>query len=84
MGGAREGTDALQDLGRVLLLVKIDGEEHVVFLQVERGGLACSEEMRDVLHLNEGHGRLLEFDSGRPDGEVNKPIICGVCQQVFQ
>lgn len=78
MGSAREGTDALQNLGGVLLLVEIDGEEHVVLLKVEGRGLAGPKEVRDVLHLDERHSGLLELDSGWSDGQVHEPIMIGV------
>jgi len=43
-----------------------------VLLEVERRGLAGAQEVRDVLHLDEGHGRLFELDAGGPDGEVDE------------
>ncbi len=46
-----------------------------MFLEIEGGGLAGSEEVRDVLHLDERHGGLLELDSWRSDGQVDEPIM---------
>jgi hypothetical protein len=36
VGGTAKGADALKDLGGILLLVEVDGQEHVVLLQVKR------------------------------------------------
>lgn len=44
-----------------------------MFLQVERRGFAGAEEVRDVLHLDEGHGRGLELDAGRSNSQVDEP-----------
>jgi hypothetical protein len=72
IGGSAECTEALQDLGGVLLLIQVDGEESVVLLQVQRGGLTGTEEMGDVLHLDERHGRLFELDSRRRNDEIDE------------
>ena len=73
MGGSAECPDTLENLGRVLLLVQVDGEEGIVLMKVQGRGLAGAEEYGDVLHLDEGHGRRLEADAGRRYGEVNEP-----------
>jgi hypothetical protein len=70
--GSAERADALQHLGRVLLLVEVDSEEHVVLLQVQWRGLACAQEMRYVFHLDEGHGRLFELDAGGRKDEIDE------------
>lgn len=44
MSSTAEGSDALQDLRGVLLLVEIDREEGIVLVEVERWLLACAEE----------------------------------------
>jgi hypothetical protein len=72
VGGTAEGAEALQDLGGVLLLVEVDGEEGVVLLEVQGRGLAGAEEYGDVLHLDEGHGGLLELDAGGREGEIDE------------
>jgi hypothetical protein len=54
------------------LLVEVDGQEGVVLVQVQRRGLAGAKEYGDVLHLYEGHRRLLELDAGGWQGEVHQ------------
>jgi hypothetical protein len=58
-------------LGGILLLIQVDSQEHVVLLKVEGRCLAGAQELRYVLHLDEGHGRLLEFDARGSDDEVD-------------
>lgn len=43
-----------------------------MLVQVQRLRLARAQEVGDVLHLDEGHGRLLELDTGRGDSEVDE------------
>lgn len=59
---------------RVFGFVQVDGEEHVVFLKVERRRLAGSEEVGDVFHLYEGHLGVLEFDAGRRYSKVDESV----------
>lgn len=73
VGYAAEGAEALEDLGRVLGFVQVDGQEAVVGGHAERGLFAGAEEVRDVLHLDKGHGRLLELDRAG-DGHVDEPV----------
>ena len=40
--------------------------------KIDRVSFACSEEMRDVLHLHERHVGLLELDTWRRYGKVDK------------
>jgi hypothetical protein len=73
VGSTAEGADTLENLSGILLFKQVDGQEHVVLLQIERRRLAGTEEMRYVLHLDKGHRRLLELDTGWSDGEVDEP-----------
>jgi hypothetical protein len=66
----------LQDLGRVFGLVEVDGEEAVVGGHVQWRHLAGAEEVRDVLHLDEGHGRLLELDAWVRHRQIDESAVC--------
>ena len=57
-----EGTQTLQDLRWILGFVQVDGEEAVVRWHVEGRRFAGAQEVRDVLHLHEGHGRAFKLD----------------------
>ena len=74
MGSSAESTEALQDLGRVFLLVEVDSEEDVMLVEVQRWRLAGSEKMGNIFHLNKGHGGLFEFDSRGRYGEIDESI----------
>lgn len=67
-----ERAQALQDLCRVFLLIEVDSQERVVRVQVKRRTLTGAKKVRDVLHLNKWHSRLLELDAGRRSGEVDE------------
>jgi hypothetical protein len=62
--------EALEDLGGVFGLVEVDGEKAVVGGEVEGRVFAGAEKVRDVFHLDEGHGRFLEFYSWWREAEV--------------
>lgn len=47
-----------------------------MWLEVERGCLASTEEVRDVLHLYKWHPGWLVFDARRGDCQVDEPIAC--------
>lgn len=70
MGGSAECPDTLENLGRVLLLVQVDGEEGIVLVEVQGRGLAGAEEEGDVFHLHKGHCRSLEPEARRWESEV--------------
>lgn len=70
-----ECAETLNDLRGIFPLVEVDGEEAVVGGEVQRRGLACSEEMRDILHLHEWHVRLLELDAGWRERKIGEPAI---------
>ena len=69
-----EGAETLQNLGRVLLLEQVDGQEAVVGGHVEGRHLAGFEEVADVLHLDEGHCAGLELDRSMLwlDGQIRQ------------
>lgn len=73
VGSPAEGAEALEDLGRVFLLVEVDGQEGIVLVEVQRRRLARAEEDGDVLHLDKRHRRLLELDAGGRYGKVDEP-----------
>lgn len=43
-----------------------------MFLQIKGRCFAGAEEVRNVLHLYEGHGGSLEFDAGRRDSQIDE------------
>jgi hypothetical protein len=60
VGDSTEGAETLEDLGGVFRFEEVDGKEAVVCRHIQRGHLAGSKEVRDVLHLYERHRGLLE------------------------
>lgn len=63
MCDATKGTDTLKYLSGVFGLKQVDGEEAVVGRHVQRRGFTCSQEVRYVFHLDEGHGGLFELEA---------------------
>ncbi len=57
------------------MLIEIDGQEHIVLLEIEGRGFAGAEEVGDVFHLDEGHGGLFELDARGSDSEVDEPML---------
>jgi hypothetical protein len=70
VGGSAECSNALEDLGRILLLVQVDGEEGIMLVEVQGRRLAGAEEEGDVFHLHKGHCRSLEPEARRWESEV--------------
>ena len=74
MSAPAESSDALQDLGWIFGLIEVDCLEDVVGMEGDGGLLAGAQEVRDVLHLDEGHGRGFEADVGGGGGEVDESV----------
>ena len=51
-----ERFDALKDLGRILGFVEVDGLKDIVVGEAKRRGLARSEKVANILHLDKWHG----------------------------
>jgi len=62
----------LKYLSGILGLEQVDGEETVVSRHIQRRGFTCSQEVRYVFHLDEGHGGLFELEAGSGQSEVGK------------
>jgi hypothetical protein len=85
MRDSAECTKALQDLGRILLLIQINCEKAIVGGQVVRWRFACAQKVRDVFHLDKRHGRFLELDTrswsetyiGKSMGSSQYQVACG-------
>lgn len=69
-----ECAEALENLGGIFRLVQVDGEKAVVCGHVEGRHFAGAEEVGDVFHLDEGHSRLLEFNTWAGHGEVDESV----------
>lgn len=70
-----EGSNALQDLSGIFGFIEIDGLEDVMGVKTDWRLLARSQEMRDILHLDKGHGGGFEANAGRRRREIDESIL---------
>ena len=75
MSAPAERSNALQDLSGIFGFIEIDGLEDIVGVKTNWRLLACSQEMRDVLHLDKGHGGGFEANAGRRRREIDESVV---------